>query len=169
MAESTVVRTKRDGIITVTDGTYSYVVAQEAGNFQFNVPLYEVLNFLDRGSIGSTPSLRQGNDQPMTLGWDQYLRDLGDVASPQTYQTILDLLLELVGGYTLDNWTSTLASTLTDVRVYTVKWTVNGASFGEADKTYTFPYTSLRGNGAEGDPNTVTVSGTSYALRPTLT
>jgi hypothetical protein len=168
MAASTVVRTKRDGTIVVTDGTNIYTVVQEAGNFQFTVPLYAVLLFLDRGSFGSTPDIRKGDDQPMTLGWDQYLTDLGDSASPQTYQTIVDLVFELVGGYTSDAWNSTM-STHSDVKTWTVKWTENGSAFGESDKTYSFPYCVLRGNVAEGDGNTVTISGTSYALQPTLT
>ena len=164
MAESTVVRVKRDGLITVTDGTVTYTVTREVGDFKFDVPREAVSLFLDRGRIGSTPSIRLGDDQPMTLGWTQYLSDLGGGTS---YNTILDLLLELVGGYTAASMTSTMGSAF-DGKTWTVKWTVDGAIFGETDKTYTFTFVTLRGSVAEGDPNTVTCSGTSYALRPTL-
>lgn len=164
MAESTVIRTKRDALITVTDGTNTYTVAREVGDFKFDVPRQGILLNLDRGSMGSTPSLRLGDDQPMTLGWTQFLTDLGGGTS---YQTILDLLLELLSGYTLTSWTSTLGNQ-SDVKTWTVKWTVDGASFGESDKTYTFAFVTLRGSVAEGDPNTVTVTGTSYQLKPTL-
>ena len=168
MAESTVVRNKRDAIITVTDGILSYVVTREAGTFTFSAPRQTVSLYLDRGLITATPNIRRVDDQPMTLGWDQYLTDLGDIASPQTYQTILDLLLELAGGYTLDAWTSTRGSS-SDEKVWTVKWTLDGASFGESDKTYAFPFCSLRlGSAGDGDPNTVAITGTSYALQPTL-
>lgn len=167
MAESTVVRTKRDGLLVVTDGTNTYTIQQEVGDFNFDAPRAAVNHFPDRGEIRATPDLRDGDDQPMTIGWSMYLRDLGDTASPQTYQTILDLLLELAGGYTADAWTSTLG-THSETKTWTVQWTVDGGAFGEADKTYAFPFVVLRGSAAEGDPNTVTITGTSYALKPTL-
>lgn len=46
--------------------------------------------------------------------------------------------------------------------------TIDGASFGEADKTVTFRHTKITGSVAEGDPDTISVSGTSYAVRPVL-
>ena len=168
MAESTVVRTKRDWLIEITDGTNTYTIAYEAGDFKYDVPRYAVNNFLDRGEIGPTPSLRKGDDQPMTLGWSTYLRDLGDTAEPEAYQTLLDLLSFYTGGYTDDNWTSTLGSN-SDVETWTVNATCDGTAFGEADKTLQFPFTSLRGSVANGDPDTITVAGTSYRTQPTIT
>lgn len=168
MAESGVVRTKRDWLITVGDGTNIYTIAKEIGDFNWDVPLASTNLFLDRGAIGAVPDIRKGDDQPMTLGWSQFLRDLGDTTSTATYQTILDLLHELASGYTEENWTSTIGLA-SDVKTWTVKATCDGASFGETDKTYTFPYCVLRGSVANGDPDTVTVSATSYALKPTLT
>ena len=167
MPESTVVRTKRDTIIEITDGTNTYTIQQEVGDFNWDAPLQTVNHFSDRGEIRATPDLRDGDDQPMTLGWSMYMRDLGDTASPKTYQSALDLLLQLASGYTAVNWTSTLG-THSETKTWTVKQTVDGGAFGEADKTYTFPFVVLRASGAEGDPNTITITGTSYALRPTL-
>ena len=165
MAESTVVRNKRDGLTTITDGLVTaYAIIREVGDFKFDVPREAVSLYLDRGRIGTTPSIRLGDDQPMTLGWTQYLSDLGGGTA---HQTILDLLLELVGGYTAASWTSTMGSAF-DGKTWTVKWTVDGASFGESDKTYTFSFVTLRGSVAEGDPDTITVSGTSYQLKPVL-
>lgn len=168
MAESSVVRTKRDVLVTITDGTNTYTISKEVGDFNWDVPGYATNVFLDRGEMGATPDVRKGDDQPMTLGWSMYLRDLGDTASPQTYQTILDLCHELAGGYTEDAWTSTLG-TNSDAKTWTVKYTVDGTAFGESDKTYTFNFCSLRASAADGDPSTVTVSGVSYALKPVLT
>ncbi len=168
MAESTVVRTKRDLLIVITDGVSTYTVQQEVGNFTADVPREAVLHFADRGVIRSTPDLRLGDDQPMKIGWSMYLRDLGDSAATKTYQAILDLLFELASGYTATNWTSTLG-THSDARTWSVKTTMDGASFGEADKTYTYPFTVLRGSFADGDPDTITISGMSYAIKPVLT
>lgn len=168
MPESSVIRTKRDWLITVTDGTRTYTISKEVGDFQWDVPLYGVTNILDRGEMPTTPDLRKGDDQPMTLGWSMYLRDLGDTTATSTYQTILDLCHELDSGYTAETWVSTLG-TASDVKTWTVKATLSGSSFGETDKTYSFPFSVLRASAANGDPDTVTVSGTSYKLKPTLT
>lgn len=169
MAESTVVRTKRDGIITRSSsgGTYTYVHAYEPGDLQISVPNYTVNLFLDRGEIGSTPSIRKGDDQPMTLQWSAYLRDIADLAASKTYTTPLDLAWRFASGYAATNWTSTLGSN-SDVPTETIAFTVDGSAFGEADKTLTFPYCFVTANLAEGDPNTVTQSATSYALIPTV-
>lgn len=168
MAESTVVRTKRDHILRATDGTYTYTIAREPGDFTADVPQETVNHFLDRGVLGATPSLRKGDDQPMTLGWSQYITDLGDTAEPEVYQTMMDLVMQYVGGYTDDVWTSTLG-TASDVFCVTIQDVCDGASFGESDKTLAYPFTVLRGSIAHGDPDTLNVTGTSYALRPTIT
>ena len=167
MAESTVVRVKRDGLITHTDGTNTLTVSQEVGDFNLDVPRESVNHFADRGKIGAVPDLRKGDDQPMTFGYSKHLTDLGDTAEPEAYQTLLDLLFAYVGGYTDDNWTSTLG-THSDADTWTTKFTMDGASFGESDKTLTLPYGVIRGSIAEGDPDTITVSGTSWAVVPTL-
>lgn len=168
MAEQSTISTKRDWLVVITDGVSTYTISKEVGDFQWDVPLYAVTNILDRGEMPATPDLRKGDDQPMTLGWSMYLRDLGDTTATSTYQTILDLLHELDSGYTEENWTSTLG-TGSDVSTWTVKATKDGASFGGTDKTYAFPFTALRGGVANGDPDTVNISGTSYALKPVLT
>ena len=104
----------------------------------------------------------------MTLGWSAYLTDFGDTAEPETYQALLDILFHYTGGYSDDNVTSTLG-THSDVTTYSVSDTVDGASFGEADKTLTYAYVSLRGSYSHGDPDSISVTGTSYAVVPTLT
>lgn len=167
MAESTIIRTKRDGqwLIADSGAAHTYTVAYEPGDGQYTVPDYAVNLFLDRGIIGSTPSIRQGDEAPMTLGFSAYLRDLGDTAN--SYSTLLDIAHRYAGRYVESNWTSTLG-TNSDVFTVTINLTLDGSFCGEADKTISFPFCVVRANVKEGDPNTVDVSATSYAVRPTL-
>jgi hypothetical protein len=169
MAESTVVRVKRDGIITRSDSgaAHTYVHAYEPGDFAFNVPNHTVNLFLDRGEIGSTPSIRKGDDQPMTLTFSCYLRDIADLGATKTYTTPLDLSYRFASGYAATNWVSTLGSA-SDVPTETIQWTCDGSFCGEADKTLSFAYCFTTANGTEGDPTSVSISATSYALIPTV-
>jgi hypothetical protein len=167
MAESTVVRVKRDGQILHSDSgaARTYTNAYEPGDFKLDVPAEAVNLFLDRGQIGSTPSIRYGDEQPMTFGYSSYLRDLGDTAN--AYTTLPDILFRYTGRYVATAWTSTMG-TSSDVFTVTTQLTLDGSPFGEADKTLTLPYSSVRGSIQEGDPSSVNVTGTSYAPRPTL-
>ena len=168
MPESTVCRVRRDGQIAILDagGTHSYVIKYEPGDFSYDSPQEAVNVFLDRGVLGATPSVRLGDDQPMTLSFSAYLRDLGDTTGA-AYATLLDICHVYAAGYVATTWSSTLG-TASDAKTWTVTLTIDGASFGEADKTLTFNFCSLRASVSEGDPNTVNVSGTSYSVRPVL-
>ena len=169
MAESTVVRTKRDAILSWTNGTYTYVFAYEPGDFKFDVPLETIELYLDRGVMADSngrPSIRKGNDQPMTGSFSVYLRNIADLAGSPTFATALDLGVRFVGRYA-----TSLASTLanySDVETGTLTWSVDGTMVGEADQTLTFPYVALRAKGSDGDPDMVEITFTSYALRPTV-
>ena len=169
MAESTVIRTKRDGVITISDsgGSHSYIVAYEPGDFSFDVPLEGSTLILDRGSIGTTPSLRKADDQPVTFGFSAYWRDLSDVAGSPAYATLADICIRFASDYVTSNWTSTLG-TASDQFTVTVTLAIEGSDFGGADQTLTFAYSVIRASAAEGDPNTITVSGTCNQLRPTI-
>ena len=169
MAESTVPRTKRDGVIVISDsaGAHTYTVAYEPGDFSFDVPLEAVNLFLDRGVIGTTPSIRKGDDQPCTFSFSAYWRDLTDKATPPTYATLADVCARWASDYVTTNWTSTMG-TNSDEFTVTVALTVEGSDFSGTDQTITFSYSSVRMSAAEGDPNTINVTGTSYQLRPTM-
>lgn len=167
MAESTVVRVKRDGQILLADSgaAHTYTITYEPGDFAYTVPDYTVINPLDRGEIGATPQLRIGDEQPMTGSFSAYMRDVGDTAN--TYATLLDVAHRYVGRYVASNWTST-HGTNGDVFTITIQFTIDGSPFGESDKTVTFPFCVFRANVSEGDPNTVACTFTSYAVRPTI-
>lgn len=129
------------------------------------MPAEAVNSFLDRGVIGATPSIRYGDEQPMTFGYSAYLRDLGDTAN--AYATLPDVLFRYASRAVATLWTSTMG-TNSDVFTVTTNLTLDGSPFGEADKTLALPFCVVRGSIQEGDPSTVSVSGTSHAARPTL-
>lgn len=169
MAESTIIRTKRDGQILIADSgaAHSYTVAYEPGNFSFDIPDQTILNFLDRGAMPTTPSIRLGDDQPMTFTFSAYMRDIADIAGTPTYATLLDLITIFASGYVDSTWTSTIGAA-SDATTWTVSFTVDGSAFGESDKTLTFAFSILRGKGSEGDGNMIEVAGTSYKRIPTV-
>jgi hypothetical protein len=164
MAESTVVRTKRDISIGITDGTRTYTVAYEPGDFSLEIPRESISNFLDRGVMPSVPSIRLLDDQPMTFSFSAYERDWVSAAG---HVTLLDLNVFFASKYAATNWTSTIG-TASDVDTLSVNLTQEGSDFGEADITIRLPYAVIRASRADGDPNTISVSGTSYALIPTV-
>lgn len=161
MPESSVVRTKRDGVITFSDlgDTHTYTVAYEPGDLSITVPDTTVNNNLDRGRIGAVPSLRLGDDAPITGSFSVHMRDIAGA----DYATLLDIAHRYAGGYAETNWVSTLSNS--DVVTYTMAVTFSGTDVGLADEGYILPYVVLRANVSEGDPNTISCSFTSYAVK----
>lgn len=164
MAESTVVRTRRDITVAYTDGTRTYTVAYEPGDFSLEIPRETVANYLDRGQMPSTPSIRLEDDQPMTFSHTVYERDWLSAAG---HATMLDLAVRFAGKYVASTWTSTIGNS-SDETTWSVNLTQEGSDFGEADITIRLPYASIRATRADGSPNTISISGTSYALIPTV-
>lgn len=163
MAESTIIRTKRDVIIAYTDGSNTYTVAYEPGDLSADFPLETINNYLDRGVMPTTPSIRKGDDQPMTFTHTAHLRDAVSAA----HATLLDLAVRFASGYVATNYTSTIG-TSSDEFTFTLNVTVEGSNFGGSDVTLTWAFCSIRASIAEGDPSTVSINGTSYKLRPTF-
>ena len=165
MAESLIVKTKRDGTLTFSDlaAANSYTVAFEAGDLNLTVPGATVNNFLDRGRFpAGNPSIRYGDDQPLTGTFTAYLRDISDLVDV----TLTEILLQ--SGAVAGGWTSTMGA---NGEVFTLKlsWTIDGASHGEADHVLELDHCYVTGSLAEGDPDTVTINFTSYTLYPVVT
>ena len=100
----------------------------------------------------------------MTFGYSAYLTDLGDPAG--AYITLADSIWRYTSDYAAANLTSTLSGT--DAVTCTTTYTISGTNTGESDRTLTFTYCVLRASASEGQPSTISVSGTSYLVRPTL-
>jgi len=166
MAESTIVKTKRDGTLTFSDlaAANSYTVSYEAGDLSFEVPGATVNNFLDRGRFpAGNPSIRYGDDQPMTGTFTAYMRDMGDLVDV----TLMEIITQ--SGAVAGTWTSTMGAN-GEVFALTMTWTVAGVIHGDAsDHVAVFDHCYVTGSISEGDPNMLNLSFTSYSNYPTVT
>lgn len=158
MAEQLPIHTKRDGILTISDDgdTNTYTIAYEAGDLAVTRPGSAEILILDRGVIGPVPSLRQGDDAPITFTFTAYLREV----SNDTEAVLMDICNWK--GFVASDWVSTLSGS--DVKTVTVRYTIDGTNLGIADKTIRFDYCVLKASFSEGDPSSVSISGTSYQL-----
>ena len=165
MPISDVVKTKRDGTLTFTDGAgvpNTLTVDFEAGDFNLSIPGPTVVSNLDRGQFKATPSLRYSDDAPMTATFTAMLRDLSDAS----YATLEEIILQ--SGDVGTNWVSTLGA---DAEVFTLTlgWTIEGTDHGDAsDHSIDLPFCQVTGSLSEGDPNQISISITSYANFPTI-
>lgn len=76
MADSSVVATRRDGKITITDGAASsYEVTFEVGDFSAAEPGADRVVIRDRGAI---VGLRKGDDPVLTFSFSVHMRSLTD-------------------------------------------------------------------------------------------
>lgn len=161
MAESTVVRTKRDltWVIQDSGAANTYTPTVIVGDFGYSAPLYGVTQIRDNGALYG---VRKADDEPVSCSWTQNLTDVGDA----TQFTIADVCEERGG------WSTTATSTTnqaSDVPTYNLVVTVDGTAFGESDKTMTFSNLFFRGSASFGDPATYSVTGTSAtATKPTV-
>jgi len=162
MAEDTIPRTKRDGTLTFADnaGANTLVVTIEAGDFSWNAPQDKVTNVLDRGQMGAPPYIRLADEQPMTFSFTGVMRELTDA----TDATLMQLLHN--GGKVGTGWVSTMGAN-GEVDTWSLTWAVEGVAHGSANHTMTLPYCYITGSVKEGDPNIISISGTSYSRRPT--
>ena len=168
MPESTIVKTKRDGLLVIADngGVNSLTVAFEAGDLSLSIPGPGINNFLDRGRIGATPAIRYGDDQPITGTFTAYLRDFDDGGTGTT-GTLAEIIAQ--SGVVASTWVSTMGAN-GEVQTYTLTWTVEGTDHGDPnDHVCQLDFCAFTGSISEGDPDTISLSFTSYALYPTLT
>jgi hypothetical protein len=168
MAESSVVKVKRDGAITLKDGAgtpKTYTISAEPGDFSLAVPLETRNDFLDRGRL--VGSVRFGDDQPVTGSFSAYFR--GGLSTDGAAATLTQICDGTIAGVGTAAWVSTLGA---DAEVFAVDvvLTVEGTDHGDAtDHTVTIPDCSLDFTIAEGDPNVITVNFRSHtAVRPTF-
>lgn len=168
MAESTIIKTKRDGTLTFSDGTgvpNTFTVAFEAGDLNITIPGASVSNFLDRGRMPDPPSIRYQDDQPVTGTFTANLRDFDD-GGVGTDTTLMEILTQ---SGVASGWVSTMGAN-GEVFTLTLTWTIAGLIHGDpADHTCTLEYCYVTGSVAEGDPDVITINFTSYSLYPTLT
>lgn len=164
MAESLIVKTKRDGTITFKDGTtptpLEYTIAFEAGDINIAIPGRTVNLFLDRGVMTDPPSIRYGDDQPMTGTFTAQFRDANDAA----VATLTDFLTQT--GFYDSDWISRGGANA-EVKTVQVVWEIEGVDHGDpGEHTISCDHCYITGSVADGDPVSLSISFTSYDLYP---
>jgi hypothetical protein len=162
MAETTVIKTKCDGTIVLSDGTsptpLSYTVALEAGDLSVTPMRFTFTDLFDRCEIVGS---RKSGVEPGSIAFSVHMRQF----TGGTDGSIIDFI-EGTGAYSAR--VSTDAGEF-EGNVLQVALTVSGTSLGDsADHVMTFPKCRLFWEFAEGEPNTINITGTVLAA-PTIT
>jgi len=174
MALSGIVKTKRDGAISIgEDGAFDVgggtgddvamksilTIDCEVGDWSCSVAGESVSAFLDRGSFGASPKLRAGDDQAITGSFSLHFRDFGGASDAEATQTFL----RTASSDIVANWTSTNDGP--DVYTYMLRYRAD-----DGTNTYTLVLDNVHITGeiSEGDPTTVNCSFTAYQARPSL-
>jgi|DEB0MinimDraft_3_1074331.scaffolds.fasta_scaffold33427_2 hypothetical protein len=160
MAASSLVKTKRDGTITIIDGTSptpnEYTVSFEVGDFSYSEEKADRTVIRDRGAI---VGLRAGDDPVITASFSVHLRDL--------HNTTADVLLDFLYNRGYASSTTSVASTGgTGFEQYLVniKFTIdaNSVDSGEAVQSVTFAKCLCVYSLSEGDPDSLEISAECY-------
>ena len=155
MAESTVVKVRRDGQIQFLDGSGSpkaYTVAYENGNVSFDGGAKaDRIVIRDRGVITGS---RRGDNPIITITFDVHMRSL--TTSAGTDLTICDVM-DNSGNVASIPWAK--ASAAHDEWNLNLKLTIEGTDHADAaDHTATFAACVFSWSFSEGDPNTISVT-----------
>jgi len=167
MAYSAVVKTKRDGLISLADaagfgGSNTIDLSAEPGDFTMSATQESRLDFLDRGRL--VTSTRYGDDTGLSGSFSAYWRDATDAG----VATLFDILNQ--SGYvSTAPWVSTIGATA-EVFALDLRLSIEGSDHGDgADHTITITDCSFDYSFAEGDPDTTSVNWVSHSdIRPTL-
>ena len=157
MAISNVIKTRRDGQITIKDsgGSNSIVVDYEGdGNFSFDngAEQAERTTIMDRGAI---VGLRKANDVVGSLSFSVNYREWTN----STVENLIDCLNKTGGA---SSWVST-GGTGFEHYLLDVVITVEGTAHGDgADHSATFTKCLLTWDWSEGDVDTINISGEVY-------
>ena len=180
MPISTTVKTKRDGTILIAalaggafdlttgallPGAESLEIAYETGDLNWSVPRPVVNNFLDRGEVTDPPSVRFGDDQMMTWSFSAFVRDMVSGLYASVEQIAQN------AGYVAANWEAVNASApgCAEVPLFDARWIIDGASHCDPVDYYVIlRHNFFVGSFAEGDPNALSMSATSYTVYPTV-
>ena len=154
MAESTVVKVRRDGEVQFVDGTGSpktYTVSYENGNVSFGREKAERIVIRDRGTIVGS---RKGDDPVLTITFDVHMRSFTTTAG--TDLTICDVM-DNTGNVATIPWAK--VSSAHEEWNLNLKFTVENTDHGGgADYVVTFATCIFTWEFSEGDPNTISVT-----------
>ena len=162
MAETTVIKTKCDGTIVLSDGTspspLTYTVALEAGDLSVTPLRFAYTDLYDRCELVGS---RKTGVEPGSISFSVHMRQF----TGGTDGSIIDFI-EGTGAYSARVSTD---SGEFEGNVLQVAYTAEGTDHGDsADHVLTFGKCRLFWSFSEGEPNTVEITGTILAA-PTIT
>ena len=148
---SAIVKTKRDGTVTLTDGAAnSYIANFQVGDFSFEEVKPELIVIRDRATIAGA---RKGDDQESTLSFTCHLRALTDSGN--------DALLDFINGTLSGSALTSTGGLGYEPFMCTVAYNINATALGDSKQyTATFSKVELRASITEGDPDSISISGT---------
>tara|TARA_R110002110_G_scaffold332075_4_gene543126 strand:- start:8246 stop:8746 length:501 start_codon:yes stop_codon:yes gene_type:complete len=160
MAYSTVPKTRRDGVITLSDlaAAHTLEVAYEDGNLSINTPqTYASQVFRDRGD---TVAVREGDDQQITGTFSFHLRQFTDAVE---LGSILDFIRK-TGIYSTNVSVGTAGSPYISQYCIDITYVADGTSVGDAAATQVILAKCVIDSYdfTEGDPDSVSLSFTCY-------
>jgi hypothetical protein len=160
MAYSVVPKTKRDGKITLKDGSgvpVTLEIAYEDGNFSFSQPQrYGELVVMDRGNISA---VRKQDEQIITGSFSCNMREFTDAVNPGS---VRDFLLQS-GFYSGNTSTGLSGAPMIEHYCVDIDFDVEGTDFGDdADHKVTLAKCICSIDFAEGDPSSFTINFNSY-------
>ena len=159
MAYSVIPKTKRDGTITLLDGTGTPVtldVAYEDGNFTFSDPQqFSELVVMDRGNFAA---VRKQDEQAKTGSFSFHFRQFTDGVNAGSVRDFINAS----GAYSGN--VSTGLSGVPFIEHYTIdiKYTADSPDTGEADHVVTLAKCICSLDFSEGDPSSFTLNFTCY-------
>ena len=160
MAYSTIPKTRRDGTITLKDGTgipITLTIAYEEGNLTFDTPKAAQTVIRDRGVI---TAVRKGDDEPVASGsFSAFFRQFTDGAEAGS---ILDFINN-TGNYHTNNSTGATGTPFVEFYCIDIEYEVDATSLGDASSTKaTLSRCVCTATFTEGDPSSFTINFTSY-------
>ena len=148
---SSIVKTKRDGTVTLTDGAAaSYIANFQVGDFSFEEVKAELITIRDRATIVGA---RKGDDQESTLSFTCHLRALTDSGN--------EALLDFVNGTLSGSALTSTGGLGYEPFMCTVKYDINATALGDS-KSYSAEFKKVRISASvtEGDPDSISITGT---------
>ncbi len=167
MAESLIVKNKRDITVTLSDfgDANSLEIAFESGDVSQTIGGTSVDEYQDRGRRTSPPSIRLVDDQTSEVSFSAYLRDVADAS----YATLLSVLNNFSNGASA--WVSRNGATA-DVKTLKTTIKIDGIANGDPSDHYMVWDYCYYGQGAQvtdGSPLSISATATIYQTYGTLT
>lgn len=160
MAYSTLPKTRRDGVITLKDGTgtaVELIIAYEEGNLTFDTPKAAQTVIRDRGVIST---IRKGDDEPVASGsFTAFFRQFTDGAEAGS---ILDFVNK-TGHYASNISTGLTGTPFVEFYCISLEYVIDATALGDASATTaTLAKCVCTASFTEGDPSSFTINFTSY-------